>query len=300
MAYEKGKIQEAEKEFLTAISFNPEHEPSIITLMLMYEKNYSGERLLKKLEELSVSTGGSNDDLNNRIIMVNIKLGDKEHLNKAINYLSQFYGESPLPYIAIEKSSLYDRIDNKEAAINELSEAIKSYPKNDALIYALAILFGKYGQKDDALKAMEKLVEINPNDPEILNYVGYSYADRGIELKKARMLLEKAIKLSPDDPYVTDSITWLNYKEGKLDAAKQGTEKMAKLMKEASIFELEMLEHMFTIYKQVNDIEGQDKIRKLLTDMLNSKKHNDKKGSIRELLERINEEPQRSPASIKK
>ncbi len=300
MAYEANKIQEAEKEFLTAISFNPEHEPSIVTLMLMYEKTYSGEHLLQKLETLSISTGGINDDLNNRIIMVNIKLGGKANLNKAIDYLTQVYGDHPLPYIAIEKSSLYDRIENKEAAINELSEAINNYPKNDALIYALAILFDKYGQKENALKTMEKLAELNPNDPEVLNYIGYSYADKGIELKRARVLLEKALKLSPDDPYVLDSMAWLNYKEGRLDAAQTETEKVAQLIQQKSIFELDILDHMLTIYKKVNDIEGQTKVKKLLTDMLNSKKYNDKKGSIKILLERINEEPQRSPASIKK
>jgi Flp pilus assembly protein TadD len=300
MAYEADKIQEAEKEFLTAISFNPEHEPSIVTLMLMYEKTYSGEHLLQKLETLSISTGGINDDLNNRIIMVNIKLGGKANLNKAIDYLTQVYGDHPLPYIAIEKSSLYDRIENKEAAINELSEAINNYPKNDALIYALAILFDKYGQKENALKTMEKLAELNPNDPEVLNYIGYSYADKGIELKRARVLLEKALKLSPDDPYVLDSMAWLNYKEGRLDAAQTETEKVAQLIQQKSIFELDILDHMLTIYKKVNDIEGQTKVKKLLTDMLNSKKYNDKKGSIKILLERINEEPQRSPASIKK
>lgn len=298
--YEAGKVQKSEKEFLTAISFNPEHEPSIVTLMLIYEKTYSGKQLLKKLEELSANIGSNNDDLNNRIIMVNIKLGGKENLNKAIDYLTQTYGENPLPYIAIEKSSLYDRVENRDAAINELVRATTNYPKNEALLYALAILFDKYGQKEKALKAMEKLTELNPNDPEVLNYIGYSYADKGIELKKARLLLENALKLSPDDPYVIDSIAWLNYKEGKLDAAKQGTEKIARLIQQKSIFELEIFEHMFTIYKTVNDLEGQTKIKKLLTDMLNSKKHNDKKDSIRELLERINEEPQRSPASIKK
>jgi len=300
MAYEAGHPREAEKEFLTAISLNPEHEPSIITLMLMYEKIYSGEQLLSKLEQLSVNTGGNNDDLNNRIIMVNIKLGGNVHLNKAVEYLNQVYGEHPLPYIAIEKSSLYDRIENKEAAINELTEAIKNYPKNEALIFALAILFDKYGQKENALRTMEKLIEINPNNSEVLNYIGYSYADKGVELKKARVLLEKALKLSPDDPYVLDSIAWLNYKEGKLSAAKLETEKVAELIQQKSIFEVEILEHMFVIYKTVNDVEGQTKIKKLLTDMLNSKKYNDKKDSIRKFLERINEEPQRSPASIKK
>jgi len=300
MAYEAGKIQQAEKELLTAISFNPEHDPSIVTLTLMYERSYSGEKLLKKLEQLSAATGSSNDELNNRIIMTNIKLGGKEHITKAIDYLDRFYGENPLPYIVIEKSSLYDSINNKQAAVSSLQDAIKDYPKNDALIYALAILFDKYGQKENALKTMEKLIEINPNSPEILNYIGYSYADKGIEFKKARTLLEKALKLSPDDPYIIDSIAWLNYKEGNLEAAKQQTARIAVLIQQKDLFEQELLEHMLVIYKKANDIEGQIKMKKLLTDMLNSKKHNDKKVSIRKLLERINEEPQRSPASIKK
>ena len=300
MAYEAGRVKEAEKELLTAVSLNPEHEPSIEILVLIYEKTYSQEQLLKKLETLSASIGATNENLNNRIIMVNIQLGGKENLNKAIDYLKQVYGENPLPYVAIEKSSLYDRIQNSSAAISELTMAIKNYPKNEALVYALAVLFDKYGQKEDALKTMEKLIEISPNDPEVLNYIGYSYIEKGTELKKARLLLEKALKLSPDDPYIIDSLAWLNYKEGNLEAAKQATEKNIELIQKKSIFELDMLGHMLAIYKKVNDVEGQTKMRKLLTDMLNSKKHNDKKESIRELLERINEEPQRSPASIKK
>ena len=68
---------------------------------------------------------------------------------------------------------------------------------------------------------MEQLATINPNNPEVLNYIGYSYADKGIYFKKARELLSKALKISPDDPYIIDSIAWLNYKEGEYQGRKK-------------------------------------------------------------------------------
>ena len=66
------------------------------------------------------------------------------------------------------------------------------------------------------------------------------------------------------------------------------------------MFEPEIIEHTLTIYKSANDLEGQIRVKKLLTDVLNSKRHNDKKDVIKRLLENIDEGPQRSPASIQK
>lgn len=291
---------EAEKYFLKAITLNPEYEPSLVTLVLLYEKQYSGERLLKKMEQLSLNIGQDNDELNNRIIMLNIKIGGEEHLNRAIDYLVQVYGKEPAPYIAIEKSSLYDKLGKKDSAVKELETSIKNYPKNEALIFALAILYDAYGKKDEALTTMEKLASINPNNAEVLNYIGYTYADKGVDLRKAREFLSKALKLSPDDPYILDSLAWLNYKEGNIKGAKEQMEKALELLTQKNIFEPEIIEHTLTIYKSANDLEGQSRIKKLLTDVLNSKRHNDKKDVIKKFLESIDEGPQRSPASIHK
>ena len=111
-----GNNAEAEKQFIKAISLDPEYEPSLVTLVLLYERLYSGDRLLKKMEQLSQTVGENNDEINNRIIMLNIKIGGKEHLNKAIDYLTQIYGKEPAPYIALEKSALYDKLGNKDFA----------------------------------------------------------------------------------------------------------------------------------------------------------------------------------------
>jgi tetratricopeptide (TPR) repeat protein len=291
---------EAEKYLLKAISLNPEYEPSLVTLVLLYEKQYSGEKLLNKMEQLSQNLGENNDEISNRIIMLNIKIGGEAHLNRAIEYLIQVYGKEPVPYIAIEKSSLYDKLGEKDSAIQELVASIKNYPKNGALIFALAVLYDAYGKKDEALKAMEDLAIIDPDNAEVLNYIGYTYADKGVDLKKARTLLSKALKLSPDDPYIIDSIAWLNYKEGNIDSAKKQTDKAIELLKQKNMFEPEIIEHTLTIYKSANDLEGQIRVKKLLTDVLNSKRHNDKKDVIKRLLENIDEGPQRSPASIQK
>jgi len=300
LSEDAGNFGDAEKYLTKALTLNPEYEPSLITLMLLYEKKFYGDQLLKKLEQLSQKTDDSNDDLNNRIIVLNMKLGGKEHLNKAIDYLTRVYGKQPLPYISIQKSSLYDRLGDKAAATKELEESIQNNPKNEALMFTLALLYDAYGAKEEALRTMEAVLELNPNNPEILNYIGYSYADKGVNFKKARELLTKALKLSPNDPYIVDSIAWLDYKEGNLATAKKDVEKVVELLKQKDIFEEEIIRHTITIYKSTDSTAGRNKIKEYLTDMLNSKEHNDKKDLIKKFLESVDEGPQRSPASIKK
>lgn len=78
--------------------------------------------------------------------------------------------------------------------------------------YALA------AEKSQAYEAMEKslkrVIAKKPNDKAALNALGYSYADRGIKLNEALTLLKKANQIDPQDPYILDSLAWVNYKLG--------------------------------------------------------------------------------------
>jgi len=60
---------------------------------------------------------------------------------------------------------------------------------------------------------------VEPDSPEALNFVGYSYADRGIKLDEAEELIKKALKLKPGDGYITDSLGWVYFRQNKLSAA---------------------------------------------------------------------------------
>lgn len=70
------------------------------------------------------------------------------------------------------------------------------------------------GRWDQALPHLRRAVELGPNQPVALNYLGYALVDRGQDVAAGRQLLERASKLRPDDPSITDSLGWSYFRTG--------------------------------------------------------------------------------------
>ena len=77
---------------------------------------------------------------------------------------------------------------------------------------------------------MRKILDINPNHAEALNYIGYTYAEQGIKLDEAMSLIKKAMKLEPKSGYIVDSLGWVYFQKGVYDKALSYLEKAAELI----------------------------------------------------------------------
>jgi tetratricopeptide (TPR) repeat protein len=66
---------------------------------------------------------------------------------------------------------------------------------------------------------LRHVIAINPDNQQAYNALGYSLADRNIRLPEARVLIEKALSLAPDDAFIIDSMGWLEFRENKVDSA---------------------------------------------------------------------------------
>ena len=64
----------------------------------------------------------------------------------------------------------------------------------------------------------ERALELNPEQPYVLNYLGYSWVDQGINLDRARKMIERAVELRPNDGYIVDSLGWVLYRLGDFRA----------------------------------------------------------------------------------
>jgi Flp pilus assembly protein TadD len=118
----------------------------------------------------------------------------------------------------------YMRREKKFAeAVDAYDRAFKLYPKGTPvawqLYYARGIALERTRQFDRADKDFRKALELNPEEPSVLNYLGYSLLDRGVSLPEARELIEKAFKLQPDNGYIIDSLGWVLYVTGDTDGA---------------------------------------------------------------------------------
>jgi tetratricopeptide (TPR) repeat protein len=111
------------------------------------------------------------------------------------------------------------------------AEAISAYDKAIALIdpadadalwfplYARAIALERSGQFDRAEADLQAALKIRPDNAQMLNYLGYSYVDRGKNLDEALRLIQRAVELSPDDGYILDSLGWVLYRLGRYPEA---------------------------------------------------------------------------------
>lgn len=110
-------------------------------------------------------------------------------------------------------------------------EAIPSYDKALTLLqgapaevrwfplYARGIALERAGQFDRAEEDLLAALEIRPDQPSLLNYLGYSWIDRGQNLERALEMIERAVELSPGDGYILDSLAWAYYRLGRYQEA---------------------------------------------------------------------------------
>ena len=107
-------------------------------------------------------------------------------------------------------------------------------------MFSLAVVYEKIGSFVKMFSYLKKTLEINPEHVDALNYLGYSYADRGIHLDEALDLIKKAISIEPDHGYIRDSLGWVYYKKGMYAEALKEIKKASEIEKEDPL----ILEHL--------------------------------------------------------
>ena len=86
-------------------------------------------------------------------------------------------------------------------------------------LYARGIALERAGDFTRAEQDFLAAIEINPEEPSLLNYLGYSWIDRNENLEQGLELIQKAVELSPGDGYILDSLAWAYYRLGRYDEA---------------------------------------------------------------------------------
>lgn len=99
------------------------------------------------------------------------------------------------------------------------TQALKKHPEDFNVLFMRSMLLEKLGDIEGSIKDLEALVEQQPENPDLLNALGYTLADRTQQYDRARSLLDKAMQLKPDNSAISDSMGWVLYKQGDLPAA---------------------------------------------------------------------------------
>lgn len=104
-------------------------------------------------------------------------------------------------------------------AVALLLRATAASPADERLRYALGVAQDRAADRTAAIATMEALIAANPDHADALNFVGYGYAERGVELEEAERLIRRALDLQPENGFFLDSLGWVHFQKGEFARA---------------------------------------------------------------------------------
>jgi tetratricopeptide (TPR) repeat protein len=100
-----------------------------------------------------------------------------------------------------------------------LSSANEKYPDDIDLLYEQSMMAEKLNRLDDMERLLRRVIELKPDHHHAHNALGYSLAERNLRLPEAKVLIQKALELAPGEPFITDSLGWVEYRMGNRQEA---------------------------------------------------------------------------------
>jgi tetratricopeptide (TPR) repeat protein len=138
------------------------------------------------------------------------------------------YPDRTEPYLHL--SGLYEAMEKYEEGLKVLIDIEKRIPENPAIQFRMGVLYDKMGNKEASIGRLKKTLALTPDDAQALNYLGYTYAEMGINLDEAEKYLTRAISLKPGDGFILDSLGWVYYRQKRYDEAVKNLERSLTLI----------------------------------------------------------------------
>ena len=156
----------------------------------------------------------------------------------AIAEVEKARARSPSRPLDLYLATLRARAGDFDGAAGFLQGLLADSPDDDDLLYNLGVLYGEQKRFDDSLRYMNQALEKNPDNASALNYLGYSWAEKGLNLDEAEAKIKRALELRPDDGFITDSLGWVYYMRAR-PLLESGNTKDGRALLRRAIQELE-------------------------------------------------------------
>ena len=153
-------------------------------------------------------------------------------------------------------------------------------PKSDEAHFQLGALYDESKNKEKSVASMKKAIELNPKNAAALNYLGYTWAEMGIQLDEAEDLIMRALKIQPDDGFYIDSLGWVYYQKGEYPRAVEQLERAVEI----TVDDPTIIEHLADAYEKAGK---SDRAVTRYRDALKRTKENDQIKRIREKIQRL-------------
>lgn len=144
--------------------------------------------------------------------------GQVDKAREIIRQLPERDAEQARAKIVAEAGLLRD-VRQWQAAFEVLAAGVQRFGDDTDLIYEQAMMAEKLNRLDEMERLLRRVIELKPDNAHAHNALGYSLGDRNLRLPEARALVQRALDLAPGDPFIIDSLGWIEYRMGNLDTA---------------------------------------------------------------------------------
>ncbi len=169
-----------------------------------------------------------------RLTQIIYQEGDDQEARNILKQLRTNYPEQTAQTLLFEAELLKSN-GHLDQAIQLLSESLKNDPNNIQLLYNRAMLAAEIKSLKMLEQDLRKVIELDPTHAHALNALGYTLADETDRYTEAKQLIEKAYSILPNDPAIIDSMGWVLFKLGDYDNAKTYLLKAMKIRKDPEI-----------------------------------------------------------------
>lgn len=216
-----------------ALALKPDSDAALVQLAAVSEQLKDGEGAIALYRRIPDSSPLK--ELSD--LQLGLNLADLNRQDEAITHLKAFVDAHPddmRAYLAL--GGVYSSKDDFRSAANLYDKAVTVLKTPTAanwnIFYQRGIAYERLKEWPKAEPSFRKALELFPDQPQVLNYLGYSWVDMNTNLKEGLAMIQKAVDLRPSDGYIVDSLGWAYFRLGRFDDAVREMERAVSLKPE--------------------------------------------------------------------
>lgn len=232
MAFDRGDYDEAQSVFSTLVKDQESSVIAVYYLAAIAERRGESAAALRGYQMLSGT--GLEAAARSRAATILYKAGQR---SDALELLQPKDDATPATRLEAEiaQAQLLSNGGEGDQALARIDDVLARFPGHPDVLYQKSILLEKAGRTDAAIAQLEGLYRERPQDSAISNALGFILADHDRDLPRAQRLITAALKAEPDNPAILDSMGWLQYRRGMLQAALPLLERAFRLDQDGDI-----------------------------------------------------------------
>ncbi|WP_413291932.1 tetratricopeptide repeat protein [Bdellovibrio sp. HCB185ZH] len=239
----------------------PDSDKIRFYLAAVYEETRQSEKAIREFKKIPTSSTYYGESTVHAAYL----LKGVGRLDEAIELVSKGLKErADQPQVYAMYASLLDEKNDFKGAAKVLEQGLEKFPENAQLRFYFGTINDRMGNKDIVVSEMKKVLELDPNHVQGMNYLAFTWAEMNQNLEDAEKLARRAMELEPQDGYVLDTLGWILYKQNKtvesikfLEAAHkyQGTVSVIAEHLGDAYYKQSMVDKAKKMYRKAADLE---------------------------------------------